>query len=147
MVSTLDKMQVPNGSKPGVRRSKRPLLASRIRCKCSIETSRDLVIRSKSVLRSSSVTRSRLVKCLINRGCYCIGYVQECHVTFVRGRPHKWFMWSLYRPKNLLKYDLKCSLTYPCSRSLYESCDALRIKHSEEEQVMAYRMSCEIKGP
>ena len=32
MVSTLEQMQVPNGTGPGVRRSKRPLLASRNRC-------------------------------------------------------------------------------------------------------------------
>ena len=32
MVSTLEQMQVQNGTGPGVRRSKRPLLASRIRC-------------------------------------------------------------------------------------------------------------------
>ena len=32
MVSTLEKMQVPNGTGPCVRRSKRPLLASRARC-------------------------------------------------------------------------------------------------------------------
>ena len=32
MVLTLEQMQVPNGTGPGVRRSKRPLLASRTRC-------------------------------------------------------------------------------------------------------------------
>ena len=32
MVSTLEQMQVPNGTGPCVRRSKRPLLASRTRC-------------------------------------------------------------------------------------------------------------------
>ena len=32
MVSTSEQMQVPNGTKLGVRRSKRPLLASCIRC-------------------------------------------------------------------------------------------------------------------
>ena len=32
MVSTLEQMQVPNGTGPGVRRSKRPPLASRTRC-------------------------------------------------------------------------------------------------------------------
>ena len=32
MVSTLEQMQVPNGTGPGVRRSKSPLLASRTRC-------------------------------------------------------------------------------------------------------------------
>ena len=32
MVSTLEQIQVPNGTGPGVRRSKRPLLASHTRC-------------------------------------------------------------------------------------------------------------------
>ena len=32
MVSTLEQMQVPNGTGTGVRRSKRPLLVSRTRC-------------------------------------------------------------------------------------------------------------------
>ena len=32
MVSTLEQMQVPNGTGQGVRRSKRPLMASRTRC-------------------------------------------------------------------------------------------------------------------
>ena len=32
MVSTLEQMQVPNGTGPGVGRTKRPLLASRTRC-------------------------------------------------------------------------------------------------------------------
>ena len=32
MVSTSEQMQFPNGTGPGVQRSKRPLLASRIRC-------------------------------------------------------------------------------------------------------------------
>ena len=32
MVSTLEQMRVPNGTGPGVQRSKRPLLASRTRC-------------------------------------------------------------------------------------------------------------------
>ena len=31
MVSKLEQMQVPNGTEPGIRRSKRPLLASRTR--------------------------------------------------------------------------------------------------------------------
>ena len=60
MVSTLEQMQVPNGIGPGVRRSKRPLLASRTRCKCSMETSRNLVIKSKLVIRSSSVIGSKI---------------------------------------------------------------------------------------
>ena len=52
MVSTSEQMQVPNGTGPGVRRSKRPLFASRTRCKCPVT--------SKMEIRSSSVTMSRL---------------------------------------------------------------------------------------
>ena len=54
-------MQVPNGTGPGVRRSKRPLLASRNRCKCPMETSRNKImnLKSKTVIRSSLVTRSQ----------------------------------------------------------------------------------------
>ena len=39
MAPTLEQIQVPNGTGPGVQGSNRPLLASRIRCKCSTETS------------------------------------------------------------------------------------------------------------
>ena len=38
LVSTVEQMQVPKGTGPGVRRSKRPLLACRARCICSMET-------------------------------------------------------------------------------------------------------------
>ena len=47
MVSILEQMQVPNGTGPGFRRNKHPLLASRTRCKCPMETSRNKVITSK----------------------------------------------------------------------------------------------------
>ena len=57
-VSTLGKMQVPNGMVPGVRRNKRRLFASCTRCKLSMKTSWNLVIRSKSVIRSSLVLTS-----------------------------------------------------------------------------------------
>ena len=59
MISILEQMQVPNGTESGVQRSKRPLLASRTRCKCPMETSWNKVITSKTVIRSSSITRSR----------------------------------------------------------------------------------------
>ena len=49
--------------------------------------------------------------------------------------------------KNFLNDDLKRSLTYPCSRRLFEGRFALRIKHPYEEQGRAYRISCEIKTP
>ena len=48
MVSTLEQMQVPNGTGPRVRSSKRPLLASRIRFKFSMESSLNKVITSKN---------------------------------------------------------------------------------------------------
>ena len=50
--SQLLKMQVPNGTGPSVRRSERALLASRIRCKFSMDTSRNFIMSSKSVIRS-----------------------------------------------------------------------------------------------
>ena len=54
MVSTLEQMQVPNGTGPGVRRSKRPLLASRTRCNVLWKPQK-FGIKSKSVIKSSSV--------------------------------------------------------------------------------------------
>ena len=65
-------MQVPNETGPGVQRSKLPLLASRTHRKYSMENCRNLVIRSKLVIRSSSVQGHELVKCLIDGGCHCI---------------------------------------------------------------------------
>ena len=59
MVSTLEQMQVPNGTGPGVRRSKRPLLASRTRCNVPWKL-HNSVIRSKSVFNSSSVISSQI---------------------------------------------------------------------------------------
>ena len=55
MVSTLEQIQVRNGTGPGVRRSKRPLFASCTRCKYYTETSRNLLIRPRSVMRSISL--------------------------------------------------------------------------------------------
>ena len=59
MVSTLEQMQVPNGTGSGVRRSKRPLLASRTRCN-DLWKPQNSVIRSKSVLKSNSVISSQI---------------------------------------------------------------------------------------
>ena len=59
MVSTSEQMQVPNGTGPGVRRSKRPLLASRTRCNF-LWNLQNSVIRSKSVLKSNSVISSQI---------------------------------------------------------------------------------------
>ena len=54
---------------------------------------------------------------------------------------------SPYRSLNFLNDDFKRSLTYSYSRSLFESRVALRVKHPYEEQVRAYRISCETKTP
>ena len=54
MVSTLEQMQVPNGTGPGVRRSKRPLLAM------FYGNLQNSVIRSKSVIKTSSVISSQI---------------------------------------------------------------------------------------
>ena len=59
MVSTLEQMQVPNGTGPGVRRSKRPLLASRTHCNVLWKPPK-FGNKFKSVLKSSSVISSKL---------------------------------------------------------------------------------------
>ena len=59
MVSTLEQMQVPNGTGPGVRRSKRPLwLAAPVAM--FYGNLQNLVIKSKSVIKSSSVISSQI---------------------------------------------------------------------------------------
>ena len=59
MVSTIEQMQVPNGTGPGVRRSKRPLLASRTRCNV-LWKPKQFGNKSKLVLKSSSVINSQI---------------------------------------------------------------------------------------
>ena len=59
MVSTLEQMQVPNGTGPGVRRSKSPLLASRTRCNVLWKPPK-FGNKVKSVLKSSSVISSQI---------------------------------------------------------------------------------------
>ena len=59
MGSTLEQMQVPNGTGPGVRRSKRPLLASRTCCNVLWKPPK-FVIRSKSAIKSISVISSQI---------------------------------------------------------------------------------------
>ena len=51
---------------------------------CSMGTSRKLVIRSKSAIRSSSVINWCNIWSI--EGVAVYGHVQECHVTFVRER-------------------------------------------------------------
>ena len=56
-------MQVPNWTGPGVRRSKRPLLASRARCNVLWKPI-NFEIRSKSAIKSISVISSQM--CVAN---------------------------------------------------------------------------------
>ena len=64
MVSTLEQMQVPNGTGPGVRRSKRPLLASRTRLsllpKLLVNTYQ---VRSFVVLNSIAYSKLGAMRC------------------------------------------------------------------------------------
>ena len=55
----LDKHLSKSGTGAGVRRSKRPLLACRTRCKCYMETSQ-LGKNSNSVIRSRSLIGSKI---------------------------------------------------------------------------------------
>ena len=59
MVSTLEQMQVPNKTGPGVPRSKRPLLASRTRCKVLWKPQK-VGNKVKSIIKSSSVISSQI---------------------------------------------------------------------------------------
>ena len=58
MVSTLEQMQVQNWTGPGVRRSKRPLFASRTRCNVLWKPPK-FGNKVKSVIKSSSVISSQ----------------------------------------------------------------------------------------
>ena len=62
MVSTLEQMQVPNGTGTSDRRSKCPFFASRACSNVLWKSLRNLVIRSKSVIRPSSVIRAQIGK-------------------------------------------------------------------------------------
>ena len=66
---------------PGVRKGKRSLLASHIRCKCSMETTHN------SVKVKLGIKVMKLVESLIGREV-TVGQGSECHLTFVRGLLH-----------------------------------------------------------
>ena len=70
------------GTEPGVRKGKRSLLASHIRCKCSIETTRN------SVKVKPCITVMKLVESLIGWEVTVTGQGTEYHLTFARGRLH-----------------------------------------------------------
>ena len=88
MVSTLEQMQVPNGTGPGVQRSKRPLLASRTRCNVLWKPPKFC----NNVKIGNKVQFGNKFANWCNVGSFeCVilyGHVPECHVTFGRGRPH-----------------------------------------------------------
>ena len=78
----LEHQQVPKwGTEPGVRKEKRSLLAFHIRCKCSMETTRN----SEKVKVGIKVIK--LVESLIGWEV-TVGEGLECHLTFVRGKLH-----------------------------------------------------------
>ena len=84
--------QVPQwGTKPGVRKGKRSLLACCIRCKCSMETTHN------SVKFKVGIKVMKLVESLIGWEV-TEGQGSECHLTFVRGKPNINNIISPYRP-------------------------------------------------
>ena len=89
MVSILEQMQVPNGTGPGVRRSKCPLLASRTRCNVLWKPPK---FGNKVILIGIKVQFGNkfAIRCnvLSIEGVIVYGHVPECHVTFGRGRFH-----------------------------------------------------------
>ena len=88
MVSTLEQMQVPNGTGPGVRRSKRPLLASRTRCNVLWKPPK---FGNKVKIGNKVQFGNRFANwcnAWSIEGVIVYGHVPECHVTFGRGRLH-----------------------------------------------------------
>ena len=69
------------GTEPGVRKGKRSLLACHSRCKCSMETTHNLV---KVKL---GIKVFKLLESLIGWEV-TVGQGSECHLTFVRWRLH-----------------------------------------------------------
>ena len=81
-------MQVPNGTGPGVRRSKRPLLASRTRCNVLWKHPKfgyKVKIGIKVQFGNKFGNRCNVWSI---ESVIVYGHVPECHVTFGRGRLH-----------------------------------------------------------
>ena len=79
-------MQVPNGTGPGVRRSKHPLLASRTRCYVLWKPSKfgyKVKIGNKVQFGNKFANWYNV---LLIEGVIIHGHVPECHVTFGKGR-------------------------------------------------------------
>ena len=129
LVSTSKKkMQVPKGTGPGVRRSKRPLSACHTRRKCCMETTQNSV---KGQVR------------------YKVWSVGGCHCIW-SGHRMSFDNFSLFDPRIDHKTSSITISSVPwhlCARSLFESRVALRIKHPYKEQARAYHISCKKKTP
>ena len=80
MVSTLEQMQVPNGTGPGVRRSERPLLASRTRCNVLWKPPKfcNKVKIGNTVQFGTRVFRNLKMEIQINTMLFCVGCF--CHI-------------------------------------------------------------------
>ena len=88
MVSTEEQMQVPNGTRLGLRRSKCPLLASRTRCNVLWKPPK---FASKVKIGNKVQFGNKFANwcnVLSIEGVIVYGHVPECHVTFGRGRLH-----------------------------------------------------------
>ena len=84
-------MQVPNGTGPGVRWSKRPMLASRTRCNVlwkPPKSGKKVKIGNKVQFGNKFANWCNVwsIECVI-----VYGHVPECHVTIGRGRRHNRF--------------------------------------------------------
>ena len=81
-------MQVPNGTGPGVRRSMRPLLASRTRCNVPWKPPKfgnKVKIGNKVQFGNKFANWCNVWSI---EGNIVYGHVPECHVTFGKGRLH-----------------------------------------------------------
>ena len=82
LVSTIGALASPKWwTEPGVRKGKRSLLASHIRCICSMGTTHN------SVTVKLGIKVMKLMESLIGREV-TVGQGSECHLTFVRGLLH-----------------------------------------------------------
>ena len=81
-------MQVPNGTGPGVRRSKRPLLASRTRCNVLWKPPKFGNKVKIGIKVQFGNKFANWCNVLSIEGVIVYGHVPECNVTFGRGRLH-----------------------------------------------------------
>ena len=116
----VEHMQVPNGTGPGVRRSKRPLSACYTSRKSFIESSH------KSINGRVWYKGHGLVKSLIGGGLPLYLVRLQNTIKHSWERNFLWFDKIPYRPLNFFNDDFKHSLTYPWSVSLFESHVPLR---------------------